>query len=600
MGAQVRVSGGSYVDSSSGQPFEMVPGGNDGASSTVVAQDFDGDGDIDVLMAVTGGSSVVWDKANLCGAHLGGSGDPFGDRDILCPEYGAGNDDGHAGCCRNIRNFEIKPECQAGAYGVNNPWRDCIVPRQYTIAWGAHDRHLLSKMKNHLYLNSGTGEFTAADSPITTESLLSMTRDFGVGDIDNDGDIDIIFSKFPQMAASSGNSEPVGTGFGSLHFYMNDGSGGFEDREKGKNGAEEFRIRAAEAGKIELADVDNDGDLDMLVIGSGNYWDFDEGVALREGDPSWLLGASYTAPNGIPLAYAGSKSHMYDSHPQCCVANPDTSPAYIGGAAGTCCDHNGNWAVNWAWWCPYDASISPNPNNPTRVRDCSLLQDGVTPSGCTSSWDCPGMTREGYPAWTQIFINDGTGQVRLLGVIDARMCHVPRNLSRCACAASDRLCFTCCLQFTWDEANMLNFHSRGANAVAFADLDGDSDLDAIFACETANLLYVNDGSGQFTELTDAFIKIRGYGYPEPKDFNSYAVSVTDFDGDGLVDVFFGNQQEYSELYVNTGKIPLSNYTFRATGLKDDFTEAYVTGNNAHRPEWSCPDGDCTGHDVTPW
>ena len=41
-------------------------------------------------------------------------------------------------------------------------------------------------MKANLYLNSGTGEFTlAADSPIVTESLLSMTKDFGVGDIDN-------------------------------------------------------------------------------------------------------------------------------------------------------------------------------------------------------------------------------------------------------------------------------------------------------------------------------------------------------------------------------------------------------------------------------
>ena len=88
--------------------------------------------------------------------------------------------------CRNIRNFQIKPECQAGASGVNNPWRDCIVPREYTIAWAAHDRQLLSKMKANLYLNSGTGEFTlAADSPIVTESLLSMTKDFGVGDIDN-------------------------------------------------------------------------------------------------------------------------------------------------------------------------------------------------------------------------------------------------------------------------------------------------------------------------------------------------------------------------------------------------------------------------------
>ena len=83
-------------------------------------------------------------------------------------------------------------------------------------------------------------------------------------------------------------------------------------------------------------------------------------------------------------------------------------------------------------------------------------------------------------------------------------------------------------------------------SVVFADVDGDGDLDILYAngrhWAQINEVYLNNGVGQFT-----------VGYPlGPEKATSYAVPAGDLDGDGDVDVVVGNDRAENWVYLNDG------------------------------------------------
>jgi hypothetical protein len=68
--------------------------------------------------------------------------------------------------------------------------------------------------------------------------------------------------------------------------------------------------------------------------------------------------------------------------------------------------------------------------------------------------------------------------------------------------------------------------------VALGDIDGDSDTDIIFSNDGQERLYINNGSGIFTDVTTTNL-------PQDKDL-SWGVALADVDSDGDLDVVFGN------------------------------------------------------------
>ncbi|MEM9457473.1 MAG: VCBS repeat-containing protein [Myxococcota bacterium] len=80
--------------------------------------------------------------------------------------------------------------------------------------------------------------------------------------------------------------------------------------------------------------------------------------------------------------------------------------------------------------------------------------------------------------------------------------------------------------------------------IGLADLDADGDLDLLFVSEDdqLNQLYVNDGTGVFSEVTERLGGVTGV---------SNAVIVGDIDGDGDGDVLIGNAGQ-NEALVNDG------------------------------------------------
>ena len=78
-------------------------------------------------------------------------------------------------------------------------------------------------------------------------------------------------------------------------------------------------------------------------------------------------------------------------------------------------------------------------------------------------------------------------------------------------------------------------HSTGA---AFADVDGDGDLDLVLlATNGPNAIFLNDGHGAFTEHRDLGLDSTGRG--------GTTLTMADVDGDGRLDLYVANYRHYS-------------------------------------------------------
>jgi uncharacterized repeat protein (TIGR01451 family) len=80
-----------------------------------------------------------------------------------------------------------------------------------------------------------------------------------------------------------------------------------------------------------------------------------------------------------------------------------------------------------------------------------------------------------------------------------------------------------------------------AYGVAFGDLDNDGDLDLYFATMAANQVWLNDGTGEFSDSTQRL-----------GSSNSRDVSLADLDNDGDLDAFVANYGEGNRVWLNDG------------------------------------------------
>jgi len=127
-----------------------------------------------------------------------------------------------------------------------------------------------------VYLNDGMGGFGSASYKGTTSDA---SRRIDVGDINADGDIDVV------LAGSSGSST-----FNGIIIYLGDGSGGFANRV--------FAVSVSAANVlrgVELADFDEDGDADVIALNGGSTTDSaDDSFSIFIGDGSGGVGSPST------------------------------------------------------------------------------------------------------------------------------------------------------------------------------------------------------------------------------------------------------------------------------------------------------------------
>jgi len=99
----------------------------------------------------------------------------------------------------------------------------------------------------------------------------------------------------------------------------------------------------------------------------------------------------------------------------------------------------------------------------------------------------------------------------------------------------------------------LGGNSMDANT---ADLDGDTDLDIVVACEYCpNIILINNGEGVFTNESSTRL-------PQVVH-DSEDIGIADFDGDGDQDIIFVSEDDQTnEFYLNDGDGFFSNFTNR--------------------------------------
>jgi hypothetical protein len=265
-----------------------------------------------------------------------------------------------------------------------------------------------------------------------------------------------------------------------------------------------FGVTAEWSNEVDVADLDGDGNVDILVANGGNY---------------------DTPGTPVPTRVWRNLGEWSTAGMRCADFSAETVQSFVGLARtikAVDVDRDGDldiitggayqsqlklYVKDGAQWA--DAS-SRLPQQATSVHDVEpgdvdgdgdldlLLSDDAT----------SGMTTGGR---TKLYVNDGAGTFT-----DATATHMPDLL----------------VKWSWD--------------VELADIDGDWDLDALISCKrcTTSYVFANDGTGHFTDVPDAL----------PHFANNYEFEPMDIDGDGDLDLATLNDgpQLRDHILVNDG------------------------------------------------
>ncbi len=341
-----------------------------------------------------------------------------------------------------------------------------------------------------IYLNDGTAtlfEAPASATPIEAKPMV-------VADVDGDGD--------PDLAAGR-------------RLRLNDGDAHFVDVTSAAPRS------FANTSRVRLADVDLDGDLDVLMGGLGGgttfrLFRFDDGELV---DVSAQLGGS-----------AGSRFAVGD-------LNGDAAPDLVVTVSGgpmvpdrvRLNDGTGSFVDL--------AGAIPTVGGPG--QDCVLLdldQDG----------DLDGIIARLFEP-SRVLVNDGTGKFQ-----DAASQPLPAI--RFAVAADVDNDADADLVFLDDHYELRLFTNDGTGVLTDAsvqlpasggygitagDVEPDGDVDLWIAGGSSDVLLANDGSGQFADVSNQI--------PPVADPGAAPVVFADFDGDGDLDVATSNEYLFRNL-----------------------------------------------------
>ncbi|MBL9140359.1 MAG: VCBS repeat-containing protein [Phycisphaerae bacterium] len=329
-------------------------------------------------------------------------------------------------------------------------------------------------LKPRIYINNGTGIFSD-ETDARAPGVTGWFRGVEAGDIDGDGDQDLIL-------AQDFNKRPV--------LLVNTGAGNFVDQS-----AARLPNLLMSSMRAQFGDVDNDGDLDLIFCNSGSVSRFGSGQPRMYLNDGTGVFTDATA-SGLPT---GNVAEQMD------ILFADT-------------DND----------LDLDIVLATRASSPNQTRHWK--NDGTGrftnqtpfPSDATAySWDAGDIDGDGD--LDLIGVNAGSGNQELLA----------RNSNG--------------LGTSWAtiSTNITPNPSTDDNDSRFFDVDNDGDMDFIVgSLGSRERLYINNGSGVFAENTTIF--------PAVSDA-TIDIKVADFNSDGRLDVITAQGEAGSfqnKIYMN--------------------------------------------------
>ncbi len=230
--------------------------------------DLDNDGDLDIAATGVSGeyNKTTFILENINNNEFVKISEPFypiNNSFLSLVDYDNDNDidfyiSGHKG---SLENFASMYQNEGNLQFISN---NLGFPRisHGTIAWndydsdgdldalvtGSDDKDYTGEDYSDLYINDGLGNFSLVDI-----HLIKLRQSDAIwGDLDNDGDLDLLLAGDPNQASLDYITK----------LYKNDGNNIFVDTQENIIGFSEPTIA--------LGDYDNDGDLDFIICGNSN------------------------------------------------------------------------------------------------------------------------------------------------------------------------------------------------------------------------------------------------------------------------------------------------------------------------------------------